>query len=152
MSKTLKLLNEIKTYLDPSLSCESLFDWFKNNVIIKDPVLYFDCRPESDIIYVRQKRTGKIVSKFRIECLDRIDDDLSFEEEDEENSDIEIQMNPNDIDQLTNAINNKEKLQAAGMGQVSDNATKALNMYGKAMDQVIANTTETAQKILSGNK
>ena len=58
MSKTLKLLNEIKTYLDPSLSCESLFDWFKNNVIIKDPVLYFDCRPESDIIYVRQKRTG----------------------------------------------------------------------------------------------
>ena len=35
------------------------------------------------------------------------------------------------------------------MGQISDNATKALGMYDKAMDQVIANTTETAQKILS---
>ena len=58
-------------------------------------------------------------------------------------------MNVNNIDDLTNAVNNKDKLQAVGMGQISDNASKALNMYNKAMDQIIANTTETAQKILN---
>lgn len=147
ISKTSKLFEEIKTYLDPSLKCDTLCDWFKNNVIIKDPLLFFDCRPESGIIYVRNKKSGIIESKFQIKCLDKIDDDLSFEENEEETE--QNQMNLNNIDQLTSAIVNKDKLQAAGMGQISDNATKALGIYGKAMDQVIANTTETAQKILS---
>ena len=146
ISKTSKLSEEIKTYLDPSLKCESLCDWFKNNVIIKDPLLFFDCRPESGIIYVRNKKSGIVESKFKIKCLEKIDDDLNFEENEEK---TDNELNVNNIDDLTNAVNNKDKLQAVGMGQISDNASKALNMYNKAMDQIIANTTETAQKILN---
>ena len=145
-SKTTKIFEELKTYLDPSLKCESLCDWFKNNVIIKDPLLFFDCRPESGIIYVRNKKSGIVESKFKIKCLEKIDDDLNFEENEEK---TDNELNVNNIDDLTNAVNNKDKLQAVGMGQISDNASKALNMYNKAMDQIIANTTETAQKILS---
>lgn len=145
-SKTTKIFEELKTYLDPSLKCESLCDWFKNNVIIKDPLLFFDCRPESGIIYVRNKKSGIVESKFKIKCLEKIDDDLNFEENEEK---TDNELNVNNIDDLTNAVNNKDKLQAVGMGQISDNASKALNMYNKAMDQIIANTTETAQKILN---
>lgn len=145
-NKTTKIFEELKTYLDPSLKCESLCDWFKNNVIIKDPLLFFDCRPESGIIYVRNKKSGIIESKFKVKCLEKIDDDLNFEENEEQ---TDNSLEANNINDLTNAVINKDKLQAAGMGQISDNASKALGMYNKAMDQIIANTTETAQKILS---
>lgn len=145
-NKTTKIFEELKTYLDPSLKCESLCDWFKNNVIIKDPLLFFDCRPESGIIYVRNKKSGIIESKFKVKCLEKIDDDLNFEENEEQ---TDNSLEANNINDLTNAIINKDKLQAAGMGQISDNASKALGMYNKAMDQIIANTTETAQKILN---
>lgn len=145
--KTVKLFEEIKTYLNPSLKCETLFDWFKDNVDIKDPLLFFDFRPETNIIYIRNKKSGIIESKFKIQCLDKIDDDLSFEENEEELNNN--QMDVNNINQLTNAVVNKDKLQQAGLGQIGDNATKALGMYGKAMDQIISNTTEIAQKMLN---
>ncbi len=145
--KTAKLFEEIKTYLNPSLKCETLFDWFKDNVDIKDPLLFFDFRPETNIIYIRNKKSGIIESKFKIQCLDKIDDDLSFEENEEELNNN--QMDVDNINQLTNAVANKDKLQQAGLGQISDNATKALGMYGKAMDQIISNTTEIAQKMLN---
>ena len=145
--KTSTLFEEIKTYLDPSLKCETLFDWFKDNVIIKDPLLFFDFRPDTNIVYIRNKKSGIIESKFKIQCLDKIDDDLSFEENEEELNNNQIDIN--NIDQLTNAVNNKDKLQQAGLGQISDNANKALGMYGKAMDQIISNTTEIAQKMLN---
>lgn len=153
--KTLKIFEELKIYIDPSSSYESFSKWFKYNIIIKDPVLFFDFKNDG-IVYVRNKLSGEIEQKFRVQCLDKVDDELAFDEsEEEDDSNIVTDpengvLNPNDITKLSSAVQAKNQLQQAGLGQTGDKASQALSMYGKAMDQVIANTTATAQKILNG--
>lgn len=136
MPKTAKLLNEMATYLS-----EEDFDWFKDNFELKNPELFFTF--ENNILTIRNKKTGVITHKFKVETLETIDDDLAPEDEEE----IDAGLTSDQISNITAAANNSEQLKQAGMGDVGEKAKETLNTYKQAMTGLLAKATETAKKI-----
>lgn len=154
--KTLKILQEMAEYLDPSLNRDTFLDWFENNVILKDPSLIFDIRKNDGIIYIRNKKSGLINSKFKIDVLEKIDDDLDFEKADLEENEEETEtgdesINPKDISTTADLANNEAIMSKIGLGDLSNQAKESMNLFKQAMTNTLSKTNEIAQKIIERN-
>ena len=159
MSKVNQILKEMAEYLDPSLNIDNFMQWLDKNLTLRDNNLMLDIRHDnSGIIYIRNKRTGAIQSKFKISVLDKRDNDIeSIEEEEEDNlnvdNDIDKSMlDSSQINNLTNIVANDESLQNAGMGDISNQAKDALNTFRQASISTIERTNKIAKEILNRNE
>ena len=157
MPKTAKLFLEMATYL-----AEDDYKWFIDSFELKNPDLFFTF--DKNILVVRNKNTGVVVRKFRVESLEAVDDDFlndKIDTEDEEEtleqaddalSKSDSNISNSQLNNLTTMANNSEQLKAAGMGDLGDKAKSTLNTYKQAMTGLLNKATETAKKIAGDNR
>lgn len=147
LRRTCALLKEMNEYIDPMSNIDVFLDWLQNEIVFKSPDLMLDTRKgNGGIVYIRNKNSGQIVSKFKITVLDSVDDDLKFAEDEEESNSI-----TDEIGNLTKVAQD-DNLKNLGMGDLSDKAKGALDMFKQATMASIEKTSQVAKEILDRNQ